>query len=437
MERISLAEAKKKSSQKVIVAGFAQSIRKQGGIIFITLREVSGLLQIVVTEKERVAFGVAEKLSLESVIAVTGLVKKEKQAPEGVEISATKIEVLSLAAPSLPIPIVVKSGGEVKESKKLTWRWLELRQPKKLLVFKVWTVLEQAFREYWLSHSYLEIHSPKLMSAPSESGAELFEVKYFKRKAYLAQSPQFYKQMAICSGLEKVFEVGPVFRAEPSFTTRHCTEFTGFDSEFAYIQSYQEVIKEEQRLLVYVFSKVKKELGKEIEAVYTHKIIVPQIPFPQLTIKKAKKILKKKGVYSEKEGDLSALEEKKIGEHVEEELGHQFIFLTQYPAKERAFYHMRLRPGSKLTAGFDLLFKGIEITTGAQREHRYPILLKQAKEHGLSEKSLGHYLSFFKYGCPPHGGFGMGPARIIMKMLGARSIREVVYIYRGVKRLTP
>jgi aspartyl-tRNA synthetase len=318
----------------------------------------------------------------------------------------------------------------------MNWRWLDLRRPEKQLIFKVWTVMEQAFRKYWINHGYIQIHSPKLMSVPSESGAELFEVIYFDRKAYLAQSPQFYKQMAMAAGFEKVFEIGPVFRANPSFTARHDTEFTSYDIEISFIDSHQDVIRAEEEMLVEVLTTVKEKYGKEIEKFYRRKLVIPKTPFPQFTMEEAKKILKKLRVPSERE-DLSPEEERKLSEFVLKKEGHEFVFVTEYPIEVRPFYHMRLETNPKLTKSFDLLWNGLEITTGAQREHRYEILVKQAKEKGLKIESIKYYLNFFKYGCPPHGGFGLGPTRMLMKIFNIGNVREVTYLYRGVKRLIP
>jgi len=437
MERMIIEKIKEKVGQQIKIAGFVHAIRDQGGIKFLIIRDISGTVQVVITKAQSEALKITDSLSLESIVEVTGLVKKEKQAPGGIEVVAEKISVLSYASPALPIPVVEKSGKKVNLQKRLDWRWLDLRKPEKVLIFKVWTLMEQAFREYWTQNGYIEIHSPKLMSAPSESGAELFEVKYFKRKAYLAQSPQFYKQMAMAAGFEKVFEVGPVFRANPSFTSRHDTEFTGYDVEISFIESHQEVIAEEQKAIRYVLEKIKRKFGKEISTLYRRELIIPTLPFPQITMREAKEILAKLGMTSEKDTDFTPEEERKLSEHIREKEGHEFVFVTEYPVEVRPFYHMRLENNPRSTKSFDLLWNGLEITTGAQREHRYDILVAQAKEKGLKLKPIQFYLNFFKYGCPPHGGFGLGPSRMLMKIFNIGNVREVTYLYRGVKRLEP
>ena len=437
MERVHISEIKKYVGQQVKIAGFVQIIRDQGSIKFLIIRDISGIIQVVITKASAEAMATAESLSLESVVEIIGLAKEEKQAPDGIEIAAENISVLSLASPELPIPVNEKGQEETDIQKRLDWRWLDLRKPEKSLIFKVWTLMEQSFREYWTQNGYIEIHSPKFMSTPSESGAELFEVKYFDRKAYLAQSPQFYKQMAIAAGFEQVFEIGPVFRANQSFTSRHDTEFTGYDAEISFIESHQEVMQEESKIIQYILERIKERYGKEILALYGRDLIVPAIPFPQVTMEQAKEILKKLGIPSEKDGDLSPEEERKLSEYIMEKEGHEFVFVTEYPVEVRPFYHMRLKQNPKLTKSFDLLWNGLEITTGAQREHRYDILIAQAEEKGLKLEPIQFYLNFFKYGCPPHGGFGLGPSRMLMKMFNVGNVREVTYLYRGVKRLEP
>ena len=438
MSRIHVSEIKKHVGKEVTIAGFAQAIRDQGNIKFLMIRDSSGLAQVVVSKKFPEAMAAVAALSLESVVEIEGMAKEEAQAPGGFEVGAEKIKVLSAAEPELPIPVYEKGNQEeAEQSIRLDWRQIDLRKPKNLLVFKAWTAMEEGFREYWTGADYIEIHSPKLIAAASESGSEVFEVKYFDRKAYLAQSPQFYKQMAMAAGFEKVFEVGPVFRAEPSFTSRHATEFTGYDAEISYITSHFDVMAEEEKAIVSALKKVKEKCGDEILKEFNREVVVPTAPFPKLTMKEAKEILGKMGVPSEKPGDLSPEEERKICEYVKEKEGHEFVFVTDYPITVRPFYHMRHEDDPTLTKSFDLLWNGIEVTTGAQREHRYDVLLAQAKEKGMGTESIQFYLNFFRYGCPPHGGYGMGPNRMIMKLLNIETIREAMFVYRGVKRLKP
>jgi aspartyl-tRNA synthetase len=329
----------------------------------------------------------------------------------------------------LPIPVVTeKSGGETDQPTRLDYRWIDLRKSDKTKIFKVWTALEKGMRDYWTTNGYIQFYSPALMNAASEGGSEFFTVNYFDRKAYLSQSPQFYKQMAMAAGFEKVFAVGPVFRAEPSFTTRHLTEFTGWDIEVSYIESHHDVMDEEEKALISGFQAV-KDAGIEVE--------VPTAPFPKMTMKEAKAKLIAVGVKGEKEHDLNPEEEKALGKLVKEEFNSDFVFVTDYHKSIRPFYHMRHEDNPDLTMSFDLLYRGVEITTGAKREHRPEVLEKQMIDKGVDPSTLQDYVQFFRYGCPPHGGAGLGPGRIIMGMLDLPNIREATYLPRDVKRLLP
>lgn len=430
MERTYIKDIRNKVAQKVTLNAWVQNIRNQGSIKFLILRDYTGTAQAVVLKSSQEAFAAVSELSLESVVCIEGMVKEEKQAPGGFEIQAESIVVLSKASPELPIPVVVEKGGEETDaSKRLDWRWIDLRKQDKLQIFRVWTELEKGFREYFDKNNYIQIYTPSLMSTPSESGAEVFELKYFGGPGYLAQSPQFYKQMAMASGFEKVFMVGPVYRAEESYTTRHMTEFTGWDFEFSFIESHFDVMAEEEKVLISGFTRLKEKLGLNVE--------VPVAPFPKISMVDAKAKLKAAGVASEKEHDLSPEEEREICRIIKEETGSDFVFVYDYSIEIRPFYHMRHADNPKYTKSFDLLYKGVEITTGAQREHRPEILEKQAIEKGMSLESLKNYLNFFKYGCPPHGGVGIGPGRIIMRLLDLPSVKEATFLPRDVKRLNP
>jgi nondiscriminating aspartyl-tRNA synthetase len=436
MKRTFIKELKVKIDQQILLEGWVQTMRDQGSIKFLVIRDISGTAQTVVL-KGTDAFETIEKLSIESVVKVIGVVKNAPQAPGGIEVKAESVQVLSLANLELPIQVVEKNDNEAEQQKRLDWRWIDLRKTKKSLIFKVWTTMEQAFREYCISNDFIEIHSPKIVVTSTESGSELFEINYFDRKAYLAQSPQLYKQMAMASGFEKVFEVGPVFRANPSFTSRHDTEFTMYDIEMSFIESHHELMAEEEKMMASMFSAVKGKYGEEIEKAYGQEVKVPMTPFPKLTLKEAKKILKDLKVPSERGEDLSPEEERAISNYIKEKYGHEFVFIHEWPSSVRAFYSMRLDSDSTVTKSFDLLYKGLEITSGAQREHRKEILEKQILEQGLTLEPFKSYLNFFEYGCPPHGGFAPGPTRILMKLFGLENVREVTYLYRGVNRITP
>jgi len=412
-----------------MIQGFVHALRVQSKIIFVIVRNMTGLTQLVVTI-DNPEFETAKNLSLESVIRATGKMRAEKNAPSGIEMHPVKIEILSRALPELPIPVAVKGGEETDLPIRLDYRWLDLRKPEKAKIFKVWTEFEKGWRKYWDENNFIQLYPPAFMSTPSEGGAEVFEVNYFNRKAYLAQSPQFYKQMAMAAGFEKVFMISPVFRAEPSFTTRHLTEFTGWDFEISYIENHHDVMDAEEGMIIAGFKQL-------LKAFPDLNISLPARPFPRISMADAKKILAKEGIPSPEEYDLSPEEERVISEYVLKEYKHEFVFITDYHKSKSAFYHMRLKENSDRSRRADLLYRGIEVTTLAQREHRPEILERQAKEKGVDLEPLKDYLNFFRYGCPPHGGGGIGPGRFIMKILDLPNVREATYLPRDVKRLNP
>jgi aspartyl-tRNA synthetase len=351
------------------------------------------------------------------------------------------LKTLSIESTSdATLPIDLFGQTETDVDKRLDWRFLDLRQPENQLIFRVQTTVEMAMREFWVSEGFLEIHTPKIMGSPSEGGAELFTLEYFGQTASLAQSPQFYKQMAMAAGLDRVFEIGPAFRADPSFTPRHSTEFTSVDMEMSWIESHHDIMEFEENWLCHVLKTVKEKHGKEIAETFDVEVVVPALPFPKVTMQEAQGILRAKGYVSPadtKAGDIDPQGERLLCEYAREKFGHEFIFITDYPIEVRPFYHMRKEENPQLTKSFDLLWKWMEITTGAQREHRYEVLAKQATEKGVSLESIQFYLDFFKYGCPPHGGFGFGLARLLAAMLNQKSIRDVVFLHRGPNRLIP
>lgn len=431
--RIYLKDLHEQIGREVKVAGWVDVRRDHGKIVFLDLRDATGKLQTV----SQSALKDLERVRPEWVVSMIGVINKRPEKlkneaePNGdIELQVSQIEVLS-EAETPPIPIV-QTGyeDEAQAPLRLDYRWLDLRQTEKTRIFKVWTELEKGFRDFWLANDFIQIYTPSFMSTPSESGAEVFAVNYFERKAYLAQSPQFYKQMAMAAGFERVFMVGPVFRAEPSFTTRHLTEFTGWDFEMSYIDSHRDVMNLEEDLIISGFTAVAKKFPEL-------KVIIPQQPFPRIPMVKAKEILAEMGVPSPEEHDLSPEEERTLSEYVKKEMNHEFVFVTDYHKSKSAFYHMRDEADNERSKRADLLFRGMEVTTLAQREHRLDILEKQAKEKGMNLEPLADYLNFFRYGCPPHGGAGIGPGRLIMRLLDLPNIREATFLPRDVKRLNP
>lgn len=444
MERTYIADIKNNLGKPVLVQGFVENLRDGKAMAFIVLKDITGKLQITV-EKEK-AEHLCEsisKLTPDSVVSITGTaIENEFVKLNGIELIPDEIKIESIAD---ALPIMRKEIPATKKKKaverssidqRIDYRWIDLRTDENQLMFKVQTVMVNAMRQFLLDRGFIEIHTPKLIGAASESGSEVFEVKYFDRSAYLAQSPQFYKQMAMASGFERIFEVGPVFRAEKSYTSKHTTEFSGFDLEFSYINSFRDVMKMEEELLTHMLKCVKEKYGDEIKELFGTEIIVPTTPFPVITLKELYAELEKEFGYTVDEsekGDLTTDAERLSYDWVMKKYGHEFLFITDYSAEKRAFYHMRDENG--VPQGYDLIWRGVEITTGAQREHRYDVLKAQAQEKGL-DKDVEFYLEFFKYGCPPHGGFGLGIDRMTMLMLGLH-IKEAMFIFRGPNRLNP
>ncbi len=413
------------------VSGFVENFRNKKTMAFIVVKDITGKLQVTVEkEKHPEMIEMLDQLTPHSVVTFEGeVVLSEYVKMGGKEMYPSVMKIESIAE-ALPI----KEDSEIDV--KMDYRWIDLRRDKNHLMIRMQTTMAAAMREFLVERNFVEIHTPKLIGAASESGSDVFEVKYFDTKAYLAQSPQFYKQMAMAAGLERIFETGPVFRAEKSYTNKHATEFSGFDLEMSFIDSFEDVMKIEEELLAYTIAKIKEKHGEEIEALFGLPVIVPTLPFPRMKLRDVYRELEARYGYTvpdELKGDLTTDAERLTKKLCEDMFGHEFLFITDYDAKERAFYHMRDEAG--VPQGYDLIWRGVEITTGAQREHRHDLLLKQAAEKGL-EKDVEFYLQFFKYGCPPHGGFGLGIDRLTMLFLGI-SIKEVQFLFRGPNRLTP
>jgi nondiscriminating aspartyl-tRNA synthetase len=428
--RILAADLHRHVGETVSIAGWAQTLRRQRAVQFVIVRDHTGAVQITHRRDGTALEESLEGLSVESAVRVTGrVVANPVVTLGGIELIPDEVTVESHA--EAPLPVDANTGPEGR----LDWRFLDVRRrPAARLVFEVQTTVERAMRAFADDHGCTEMHTPKLMGTASESGAEVFEVGYFGRTAYLAQSPQFYKQAAIAAGVDRVFEVGPVFRAEPSFTARHATEFTGVDVELAWIDGVEDVMDFEERMLAHVLAEVAAAHGPAIKAHFGVDVVVPSAPFPRITMAEALRIA---GAGDSSRDDLDPAGERAVAAWVRERTGHEFAFVTEYPASVRPFYHLRPAGQPQLTASFDLLWKGLEITTGAQREHRYDVLVAQAAEKGLSPEPMRDYLNNFRYGCPPHGGFGLGLGRLLMTLLGLDSIRDATFLFRGPNRLTP
>ena len=416
----------------MLILILVEKVRDTKYMVFIVVKDITGHIQVSIEKKDKPKLVEdVSKITVGSYVTFSGkMVHSEYVKDGGREFIPDSVNVLSCADVS---PIEDNANIDTK----MDYRWLDLRSEKNTLIFKIQSYMVKSMRDYLYNNDFMEIHTPKLIGAASESGSDVFEVKYFDRLAYLAQSPQFYKQMAMASGFDRIFEVAPSFRAENSNTNRHTTEFTSFDLEFSYIDSYKDVMILEQELLKYTLACVKDKYGDAIKEVFDKEIIVPEGNFPVIKLEDLYKELHDRYGYvipSEDVGDLNAETESLASKYAMEVYNSEFIFVTDFSAKKRAFYHMRDDNGTPL--GYDLIWRGTEITTGAQREHRYDVLKKQALEKGLGE-DVKFYLEFFKYGCPPHGGFAIGLDRLTMLLLGLPHLRDAMFLFISPNRLNP
>ena len=437
MEKIYVNELKNYLEKEISFSGFVDAIRDKKWVMFVILRDSTGKVQMTIEkslpENEKL-LNIMNNLSVESTIKVKGIIKSNEQVKlGGMELIPENIEVTSVAE---ALPFDYNNLDGVNIDTRLDYRWLDIRNEKNMLARQIESTFVGAMRKFLYTKDFTEIHTPKLIGAASESGSEVFPVKYFDKTAYLAQSPQFYKQMAIAAGMSKVFEVAPCFRAENSNTNRHATEFTSFDLEFSYIDSYFDVMDFEEDLLIAGLTEVKEKYGDKIKEVFNKEVIIPTKPFPRIKLKELYKELNEKygfEIPKDDVGDMNAEAEKLTYKLALEKYNSEFMFVVDYAATKRPFYHMRDENG--VLQGYDLIWRGTEITSGAQREHRYNELLKNANEKGLG-RDVEFYLQFFKYGCPPHGGFAIGVDRMTMLLLGL-TIKEAQFVFRGPNRLNP
>ena len=416
----------------VRLCGWVEAVVDADGGPALVLRDPTGFAELRPTPGDDELAVEVSGLRRESAVEAVGTVEGAGQGANS-HVALQRLRVVGVALADLPV------DDETPIDQRLDWRFVDLRRPRNRLVFDVQTTVEHAMRQVWRSEGFVELHSPKLRPTPNKSGSELFSVEYFGRKAYLAQSPQFYKQMAMASGLDRIFEIGPVFRANPLITSRHDTEFTSVDVEISWIDSHHDVMAFEERWLRHVLEVVEGTHGDDIARWFGVEVAVPEVPFPRVHMADAHKILEDAGhdVQGKAEGDLDAEGERLVAEYVAAELRHEFVFVTDYPEWIRPFYHMRSADDPSRTRSFDLLWKGLEITTGAQREHRPDLLAAQARARGVPLGPIGYYLDFFRFGCPPHGGFGLGLTRFLMSLLGVDDVRQVTYLHRGPLRITP
>ena len=432
-KRILIKKAQaEKEGNKVVIAGWIKNINLMSKLAFIGVRDASGFIQIVAKKDNYKDFDKIQDLTRESVVVVSGEVVKSKLRAGGNELIVKEIEVLSKAGTPLPIDV---GAGTSNIDTRIDHRFLDTREERVKAIFKIRSKTAKIIVNYFDDNDFFNITTPKLTSMGVESGAELFNVKYFKRDAFLSQSPQIYKQMFVAGGFEKVYEIAPVFRAEKSRTSRHLTEFTGVDMEMGFIKDENDVMDVVEEMFKNLLINLKKECPDELKLLNVE-IKVPK-SIPRIPMGELKEMLEKKGKKLGSDDDLDSEAEKMIGEYILEKFGEEFVFVTNYPWEVRPFYHMKPKNDPNGTNSFDLLWNGVEIATGAQREHRYDILKAQATEKGVDLDAMEAYAEIFKFGCPPHGGIGLGIDRIVQRFLKLDNIREAILLPRDPDRLTP
>ena len=419
-------------NQEVVLEGAVHSIRNMGDVAFVILRRREGLFQTVV-ENEKANLSIHD-LKEAMTLRVKGILHEEERAPHGREVRVQEIEILS--SPAEPMPLAIdKWKLNTSLEAKLNLRPIALRNIQERSKFKSQEALVRAFRDFLYEQGFTEIHTPKIGARGAEGGANLFKFSYFHKPAVLAQSPQFYKQMMV-GVFDRVFETGPVFRAEKHNTKRHLNEYTSLDLEMGYIDSFQEIMSMETGYLQYAMALLKKSYGKELSLL---KLELPNVDrIPAVQFEKAKKLVSEKYNRPVRNPyDLEPEEEALIGRYFKEEYNSDCVFVTHYPSKKRPFYAMDDPADPRFTLSFDLLFRGLEVTTGGQRIHDYQQLTAKIADRGMEEEGMEQYLDAFKHGMPPHGGLGIGLERLTMQLLGEENVREACLFPRDMNRLEP
>ena len=416
------------------LAGWVEDVRNLGGIAFLIIRQHPGTFQATVKKKgNEPLFESLSKIVRESVVAVHGTIQPNPQVRNGWELVATSVEVLSPAAAPLPLPVADKVGAEVDT--RFDNRFLDLRKPEHRAIFHVRSLVAAGFREYLAARGFVEVHTPKLAGAGAEGGATLFQTDYFGRKAYLSQSPQLYKQILMSTGLDRVYEIAPAFRAEPSDTVRHVTEFTSFDAEVAWIETQEEVFGFLEGAVAHAIERLRADARGDLALLHADPK-GPSLPVRRLPYGEALEVLRNHGKRIRDGDDIDTEGEKILGATLAEE-GDELYFLTEYPSAIKPFYIMSKPDEPEVSFSFDLEYKGDEMASGGQREHRYEVLVARMQEKGLDPSGFEFYLNAFKYGMPPHGGWGFGLYRFVQKLLDLPNIREAILFPRDRSRLVP
>ncbi|GIN85192.1 aspartate--tRNA(Asn) ligase [Heyndrickxia sporothermodurans] len=427
-KRILTNETRNRVGETVKISGWVHKIRYLSKITFLLLRDRKGIIQCIL-ENEWLHF----KVENESIVEIIGDVVESKKQKLGVEIHAKNIRIINKSQGDIPFEI---NQSEIKAGMDhvLNYRTLSLRHEKSQAVFNIQSVISHLFGEFFTSHGFTRIFTPKIVSQGAEGGANVFTLDYFGKNAYLAQSPQFYKQMMVSSGFERVFEIGQVFRAEEHHSSRHLNEYVSLDVEIGFVEDVHEIMNWETELLKYMFTNVNLQCKDELEKLGVKLPLITEIP--KITLKEAQNILWNKYQKSSPEGDLNGEGEKLIGEYMKEKYNSEFVFITNYPNATRPMYTLPSK-NSDLTESFDLLYKGMEITSGGLRIHEFEMLINSFSNKGLNPDDFTSYIETFKYGVPPHGGFAIGLERLTANLIGVANVREATAFPRDIQRLIP
>ena len=414
--------------------GWVQDVRALGGISFLVLRDRYGTIQVAAPKKkvEAAIFQSINTVSRESIVRIVGQIKESKQAKNGWEVVPSRFDVLNPAGSPLPMGVIDKVN--VEADTRFNNRYIDLRRPEARAVFEIKSNVVGAIGDYLRKNGFIEIFTPKIVASGAEGGATLFPIKYFEGDAYLAQSPQLYKQMIMATGLDRVFEISPAFRAEPSDTVRHVSEFISFDGELSYISSQRDVMDVIEGCMQHIFSTVKENCSELLETLDVE-VPLSVTPYPTVTYSEAVDLLAREGKEIGEMGDIDTEGEKLLGDLMEEK-GHELYWIVEYPEESKPLYIME-KDDTPFSYSFDLDYKGQEISSGGQREHRYDRLVTRMERKGLVPNDFEFYLNAFAYGMPPHGGWGIGLERVVQNMLDLPNIREAILFPRDRNRLVP
>lgn len=430
-----IAEIPEEPGTTVRIAGFVENVKEVGRLVFVWVRDRSGIAQLTLRKAEAPEdlVRVAKSLNTHDVVSVVGVVPERREAKVGIELIPKEVEVLSRAE---RLPIDVTGAAATQLDTRLDWRPIDLRNPRNLAVFRIQQSLVRGMTEWLESRGFVQVFTPCIIGAPSESGAEMFEIDYFGKRAYLRQDPQLHRQLLMVAGFDRIYEVGPSWRAEPSHTPRHLCEHRGCAVELSYISDETDVMRVEEELFIAGLKRVLEERTRELEALGVE-LEVPRTPLPELRFPEIYEILSSMGKEIRYGDDLDRESERLLSQYVLEKYKSEAFFINRFPFAVKPFYVMRVDEDPTWARSIDLVYRGLEMSSGGQREHRYEKIVEQVRLKGMNPESVKWFTEFFRYGAPPHGGFNIGIERLTMAVVGASNIREVVLFPRAPERFMP